>query len=90
MHVLNPKRKINISSHLLWEYDLATFDFDRSAFIVIERVIERGTLEDWREMIVYYGIEKVVEVSQKSKQLSTRDKAVTPRIANSTIFSDVT
>jgi hypothetical protein len=52
-----------IRKHLLWEYDWESFDFDRSAAVVIERVIERGNMEDWREMLRYYGVEKVLEVA---------------------------
>ncbi len=37
-----------ISKYLLWEFNLNTFDFERSKKLVIERVIQRGTLDDWR------------------------------------------
>ena len=63
-----------INSALLWEYDLETFNYDRSYKIVIERVLERGTLDDWREMVKIYPREKILEVIEWSAQLEKRDK----------------
>jgi hypothetical protein len=66
-----------IRPHLLWEYNLDSFDYFKSADIVIERVIERGNLEEWRQILNFYGIEKVRAVAQASQQLSTKDKQFT-------------
>ncbi|MFQ5446273.1 MAG: hypothetical protein ACE5FF_05010 [Saprospiraceae bacterium] len=63
--------------HLLWGYDFGRFDFNRSASLVIERVIERGNMEEWREIMRYYGREKILEVARKSRQLDQRDKNFT-------------
>ena len=77
---------ISISSHLLWEYNLATFDYDRSKSIVIERVIQRGTLEDWQEIVKYFGIESILEIAQTSKQLSKKDKNFTQIFIHSSLL----
>jgi len=69
------ENKPNISDHLLWEYNLNTFNFDKSYKIVIERILERGNLIEWREMLRYYGEEKILEVIDWSAQLSDRDKS---------------
>lgn len=63
-----------INDRLLWEYDLETFNYDRSYKIVIERVLERGTLDEWRAVLSYYGQEKVLEVIDWSAQLTPRMK----------------
>ncbi len=47
------QEKPNIRPHLLWEYDLETFNRKKSFKIVIERVIQGGTLEDWREIMAF-------------------------------------
>ncbi|WP_118951362.1 DUF6922 domain-containing protein [Taibaiella helva] len=65
----------HIPQHLLSEYDLTTFNFDKSYKIVIERVLERGNLEEWRAIFHYYGAEKILETIEWSKQLDERDKA---------------
>jgi len=68
------KQKPNIAPHYLWEYDLATFNYDKSYKIVIERILQLGTIEDWKEIIRYYGIDKIREVIEWSRQLSQREK----------------
>ena len=60
--------------HFLWEYDFDTFDFDQSYKIVIERVVQRGNMDDWRNVLKYYGKEKILEVVDWSRQLDERDK----------------
>jgi len=66
--------KPDINDRLLWEYDLETFNYDKSYKIVIERVLERGTLNEWRAVLQYYGREKILEVIDWSSQLTQRMK----------------
>lgn len=68
------KARPDIPPHLLWEYDLSTFDFDKSYKIVIERILERGDLQAWREMLRFYDKEQVLETIEWSAQLGTREK----------------
>ena len=63
-----------INTALLWEYDLETFNYEKSYKIVIERVLERGNLNEWREMVTIYPKEKIVETIAWSAQLDKRDK----------------
>lgn len=69
--------KPDIQPHLLWEYDVENFNWERSYKIVIERVIERGWLNDWKEIYKFYGPEKILETVEWSKQLDERDKRFT-------------
>ena len=71
---MKTKNKPNIPAYLLWEYDLTTFNYDKSYKIVIERILQRGTIEDWREMVAYYPNEKILETIEWSAQLDKRDK----------------
>lgn len=66
--------KPNLPRRLLWEYDLETFNYDRSYKIVIERVLERGDLNEWREILKYYGAQKILEAIDWSAQLDERGK----------------
>ena len=79
--------KPNLPQHLLWEYDLEKFDYDRSWRIAIERVIERGNLEEWRAVQAYYGKERLKEVVHWSRQLSPRDKDFAMLFVNSTLLA---
>ena len=68
------KRPNIINSALLWEYDLETFNWKKSYKIVIERVLERGNLEEWKEMVKLYSTNQILEAIEWSAQLDKRDK----------------
>lgn len=78
--------KPNIPSYLLWEYDLNTFNYDKSYKIVIERVLERGTMNDWKEIVLYYSIDKIMETIEWSAQLDNRDKKFSKLFLKSDFF----
>ena len=65
-HIINPA--------LLWEYDLETFNYEKSYKIVIERILQLGNLEEWRNMVNYYTKEQILETIEWSAQLDKRDK----------------
>ena len=73
----------DISNTLLWEYDLTTFHWDRSYKIVIERVLERGNLKEWREILNFYGKEKILQTIDWSAQLDERGKSFSKFFINS-------
>lgn len=49
------KGKYRISPTLLWEYDLQSFDWHRSRRLVVQRVVERGRVEDYFAAFDLYG-----------------------------------
>jgi hypothetical protein len=71
---MEQKRPHIINKALLWEYDLDTFNYDKSYKIVIERVLQLGNLEEWRNMVKYYTKEQILETIEWSAQLDKRDK----------------
>lgn len=71
------RRKPNIPGRFLWEYDLETFNYERSYKIVIERILEMGNIEEWKEIIRFYGMEKIHETLEWSAQLGPREKEFT-------------
>lgn len=77
------KRPNIINPALLWEYDLETFNYDKSYKIVIERVLERGNLDEWREMVQIYTREQILETIEWSAQLEQRDKDFSRMFLNS-------
>ena len=68
------QNKPNINSAHLWEYNLDTFNWVKSYKIVIERVLERGNLEEWQEMVKFYSRSQILETIAWSAQLDQRDK----------------
>lgn len=66
-----------IRRHLLWEYDWENVDFSRLATVVVERVIERGNPAEWQEIVNFYGIEKILNIANKSTRLDLKHKNFT-------------
>jgi hypothetical protein len=52
---------------IFWDVNFETLDYDRYAHFVIERVFERGDIEDIRQCRRYYGDEKVREALTQAK-----------------------
>ena len=77
------KDKPDIPARLLWEFDYDTFNFDNSYKIVIERVLEMGNLNEWREIVRYYTKKQILETIDWSAQLTKRDKQFSRLFLNS-------
>ena len=58
---------------LLWEYDLARFDWNAMQNIVIERVIERGRISDFYAVLNLYGLEAFKEGVKNIPNLNNKD-----------------
>lgn len=54
---------------IFWDVNFEKIDYDAKASFVIERVFERGDVDDIRNCRRYYGDEKVREVLLKAKYL---------------------
>lgn len=80
---MESKKPSIINPALLWEYDLGTFNYQKSYKIVIERVIIRGTLEEWQEMVKLYSRDQIIETINWSKQIEQRDKEFAKMFLNS-------
>ena len=78
-----------INPALLWEYDLDTFNYQKSYKIVIERVVQYGNMEEWKAMVNYYTNAQILETVDWSKQLDKRDKDFTHLFLKSTFFDVV-
>ena len=50
---------MNLPKILFWDSNLATIDYEQHARSIIERVITRGTLLDWKMIKDYYGLERI-------------------------------
>jgi hypothetical protein len=84
----NSKSKPSIiNPALLWEYDLDTFNWEKSYKIVIERVVQLGDLNDWQKMLSFYKREQILETVDWSKQLDKRDKQFAKLFINSNFLN---
>lgn len=58
---------------LLWEYDLSRFDWDKMRTVVVQRVIERGRIEDFYAILNRYGLEGVKEAIRDIPVMNPKD-----------------
>ena len=63
------KAKPIFEKRIFWDVNFEKLDYDAKANFVIERVFERGDVEDIRNCRRYYGDEKVSSALLKTKFL---------------------
>ncbi|GAB1451827.1 hypothetical protein MASR2M47_18830 [Draconibacterium sp.] len=63
------KPKPIFERRIFWDVNFEQIDYDAKANFVIERVFERGDVEDIRNCRRYYGDEKVIGALLKAKYL---------------------
>jgi hypothetical protein len=66
---MSEKPKPIFHQRIFWDVDFEKIDYDAKASFVIERVFERGDVDDIRNCRRYYGDEKVSEVLLNAKFL---------------------
>ncbi len=60
------------NGRIFWDVDVEKLDFEKKASFIIERVFERGDVEDIRMCRRFYGDEKIGEVLLNAKWLPLR------------------
>lgn len=63
---------MTLPAELFWDINRRIPDFDASAIYVIERVLERGGWNDWKEILNYYGEKKIAEVAVQMRYIPKR------------------
>jgi hypothetical protein len=58
-----------LQRRIFWDVDFDRLDYDKSANFIIERVFDRGDVEDIRQCRWYYGDEKVADALLNAKFL---------------------
>jgi hypothetical protein len=57
---------------LFWDLNHKIPDLDKAASFVILRIIERGGLQEWHDMMQYYGKRKVKAVALQARYIPQR------------------
>lgn len=68
----NTTHKPIFNRRIFWDVNFDTIDYDKSAKFVIERVFERGDVDDIRQCRRYYGDQKISEILITTKYLPER------------------
>lgn len=66
---MTDKPKPVFQKRIFWDMDFDHLDYDLRANFIIERVFERGDVDDIRQCRRYYGDEKVTEALLKARFL---------------------
>lgn len=65
----------NIRDSLFWDVDVIKLDWNRHKQLIVERVIQRGTLKAIKEVMDHYGIQEFKSVVKQLPYLDKRDTA---------------
>lgn len=69
---LQPVTATDFSRKLFWDIDPSTLDLERHRKYVVARVLEYGTLDDWRLLVRRFTLESVVAVAQTLRTLDPK------------------
>jgi len=58
---------------LLWEYDLASFNWQQMRNVVVQRVLERGRMNDFYAILNLYGEDSVKDALRNIPYMNDKD-----------------
>ena len=79
------KNKPQFHRRIFWDVNFEKLDYDKYANFVIERVFERGDIEDIRQCRRYYGDEKVSDALLNAKFLIEHRMYLAAAVINKSI-----
>ena len=59
------QEKPDLPKRLFWDFRYEKMDWKGDYLTVMERVLERGTKQEWKEMIRFYSEQKVIHALKK-------------------------
>ena len=65
-------KKPSFSHSLFWDTDVNIIDWEKNANAVIIRILERGNLDDFRELRRVYTENKIKDAAKSARYLSER------------------
>ena len=69
---LTPITPGDFSRALFWDIDPSTLDIERHRKYVVARVLEYGTLEDWRLLLRCFTLESIIAIAQTFRTLDPK------------------
>lgn len=62
----------SLSQYLLWDMDKKQLDAAKHSVQLIQRILERGTLADWKLTRDFYGMDKIVTDCKRMRTLNPK------------------
>lgn len=72
----------DFSTHLFWDVDLNSFDFQKHQIHLVQKVLEYGLINDWNLLKKVYGLDKIKEISLNIRSLDAVTLAFLSTIFN--------
>ncbi len=64
-----PATPLDLPRGLFWDVDPGKLDLEKHAPLIIRRVVELGTLENWRTVRRHYGDARMIQVVTKLRDI---------------------
>jgi len=64
-------KNAKIRKTLFWEFDTDKIDWGKMKNLVVQRVIERGRIDDFYAILNLYGIDEVKETIKNTRIMAT-------------------
>ena len=61
-----------LTRSLFWDTNVALWDWERNAPFIVERVLQRGTVEDFKTIVAHYGRERLREIIKQLRYLDNK------------------
>ena len=71
-HVPSSIVPADFSRRLFWDIDPAALDLDRHRKYVVARVLEYGTLDDWRLLLRRFALTEIIATAQTLRTLDPK------------------
>ena len=81
------KDRLNFSENLFWDIDSATLDYEKHRKFIVQRVVEYGSLEDWRLICNYYGLNSIISTAQGVRSLEKKALTFLAAVGNVSVES---
>jgi hypothetical protein len=62
-----------LATHLFWDIRAEILEWDKHKKTIIERVLQRGSLAEWKTIVSVYGLDVIVEVVKGLRTLDPVD-----------------
>lgn len=71
---MQPKHPYELlSKHLFWDINPEILDWEVNKKTIIGRVLERGTIEEWRCIVKIYSLDTITEILKNFRNLNPID-----------------
>lgn len=64
--------KMNLNPSLFWDTNPHNLDYETHARYIIARVVQFGTLDEWKQVIAFYGNERIGFELQNERDLDIK------------------